>query len=325
MTYLTTRRIAAAVLTMVAMGGGFFYWQHLKSDAMPEGFAYGNGRLEATEVDVATKVAGRLSDLGPKEGDAVKAGQVVGKIDAMELESQLKAAQAQAVQAHHSIESARQHEHVTEHQLTLARATLARVEQLSKQGFVSSQKLDEVKVNLRSAIAARKAARSQVAESKAATSAAEARVASLQATLEETRLKSPVDGRVLYRLAEPGEVLAPGGKVLTLIDGDDFYMTVFLPADEAGRLVIGSQARLVLDALPEEEIPATVSFVSPRNQFTPKEVETRNEREKLMFRVKVRVTGNWLASHRNQAKPGMPGIAWVRLDSQLPWPALPKR
>ena len=120
---------------------------------------------------------------------------------------------------------------------------------------------------------------------------------------------------MLYRLAEPGEVLAAGGKVLTVLELTDVYMTIFLPTALAGRIAVGSEARIVLDAVPQYVIPATVSFVAARAQFTPKDVETRTEREKLMFRVKVRIDPELLTKYRDQVKTGLPGVAYVRLNA----------
>jgi HlyD family secretion protein len=133
-------------------------------------------------------------------------------------------------------------------------------------------------------------------------------------------LKSPIRGRVLYRLAEPGEVLAAGGKVLTVLDLSDVYMTIFLPTGLAGRIAIAAEARIILDAAPQYVIPATVSFVAPRSQFTPKEVETKTEREKLMFRVKVKIDPELLQKYLEKVKTGLPGVAYVRLDAGTPWP-----
>jgi HlyD family secretion protein len=133
-------------------------------------------------------------------------------------------------------------------------------------------------------------------------------------------LKAPVTGRVLYRVVEPGTVLSAGSKVLTVLDMNDMYMTVFLPTEEAGQINVGDDARVKLDALPHQVIPAQVRFVSPRNQFTPREVETRKERDKLMFRIKVYVDKDWLTAHPEIAKAGMPGLTYLRLDPKKPWP-----
>ena len=168
--------------------------------------------------------------------------------------------------------------------------------------------------------AALAAARIDVDYREAAIAAAAARVQRVETDIGDSTLTSPVAGRVLYRLAEPGEVLPAGGKVLAVLDLTDVYMTIFLPTEEAGRAVVGSEGRIVLDAAPHLVIPATVSFVAPRAQFTPKEVETRAEREKLMFRVKVRIDPELLARHVDKVKTGVPGIAYVRLDPRADWP-----
>ncbi|HDW3814480.1 TPA: HlyD family efflux transporter periplasmic adaptor subunit, partial [Klebsiella pneumoniae] len=133
-------------------------------------------------------------------------------------------------------------------------------------------------------------------------------------------LKAPRDGRIQYRVAEPGEVLAAGGRVLNMVDLADVYMTFFLPTEQAGLLALGSEARLVLDAAPDLVIPANISFVASVAQFTPKTVETSDERLKLMFRVKARIPPELLAQHLEYVKTGLPGMAYVRLDKQQPWP-----
>ena len=180
---------------------------------------------------------------------------------------------------------------------------------------------DTDQTGMEGAMAGMDQAQSRVAEAEAALAAAVAKMDSLQATLNDTSLKAPISGRVLYRLAEPGEVLAAGGKALTLLDLSDMYMTIYLPTDKAGQVALNSEARILLDALPGQPIPAVVSFVAPKAQFTPREVETRTEREKLMFRIKVKPDPAWLVAHRDLAKGGLPGVAYVRLDANAPWPA----
>jgi HlyD family secretion protein len=168
--------------------------------------------------------------------------------------------------------------------------------------------------------AALTAARIDVDYREAAIAAAAARVERIRTDISDSTLATPIRGRVLYRLAEPGEVLPAGGKVVTVLELSDVYMTIFLPTEEAGRTVIGAEGRIVLDAAPSLVIPGAVSFVAPRAQFTPKEVETRAEREKLMFRVKVRIDPELLARNAERVKTGLPGVAYVRLDSHADWP-----
>ena len=155
--------------------------------------------------------------------------------------------------------------------------------------------------------------------------AAAAVVKRTEAQIEDSVLKSPVRGRVLYRLAEPAEVVALGGKVLTLINLSDIYMEIYLPSQEAARVKIGADARIVLDARPEYAAQAKVSYVSPEAQFTPKQVETRSERDKLMFRVKLQVPSEMVLPYIERIKTGVRGMGYVRLDDAVAWPAFLER
>ncbi len=173
---------------------------------------------------------------------------------------------------------------------------------------------------MRIANAALQAANIKVVESEAAIEAANARIERLQAQMDDSELVAPRDGRVLYRLAESGEVLGAGGKVVTLLDLTDVFMTIFLPTADATLVDVGSEARILLDARPDLAIPARVSFVAARSQFTPREVETRTEREKLMFRVKVKIDPRLLEKYAERVKTGVPGAAYVQLDPEVDWP-----
>ena len=172
------------------------------------------------------------------------------------------------------------------------------------------------------------AADATIATAKALIIAAEANVASTQATIEriqadidDSTLKAPRAGRVQYRVAQPGEVLPAGGKVLNMIDLNDVYMTFFLPTEWAGHVPLGADVRLVLDAAPEFVIPAKVTFVADVAQFTPKTVETAEERQKLTFRIKAHIDKELLKKYVHDVKTGLPGMAYVQLDSHAQWPA----
>jgi len=313
-------KLIAGLVLVIALGAGYAFWQ-MRAPELAQGVAFGNGRLEATEVDVATKVGGRLASLAPHEGDKVAKKEVVATLDAADIAAQLRAAQAQVRQAQEATREAQAGVRKAESDVRLMRLTLQRSQELVQKGFISGATLDRDRNAQQGADAGLAGARTRVAEAQAAVEAAMARGESLSATVNDTALKAPITGRVLYRLAEPGEVLAPGSKLLTLLDLTDVHMTIFLPTSEAGKVAIGSPARILLDALPDQVLPATVTFVAPRAQFTPKEVETRSEREKLMFRVKVRVDAAWLAQHQEVTKGGMPGMAYVRTDATREWPA----
>ncbi|MCJ9750697.1 HlyD family efflux transporter periplasmic adaptor subunit [Neorhizobium sp. BETTINA12A] len=346
-------RIAkAAIIVAVVGAAGYFGWryqQDLRAERAMQGIASGNGRIEAVEIDVAARTAGRLSDILVKEGNFVKAGAIVARMDIEQLVAQKREAEAQLARAKIAIETAkslvvqRQAEKEAaaatvsqnEVQLQSARKRLTRSEQMSRSGSVSEQLLDDdrarveggvatvsaAKANLAATDAAIGAAQSQVVDAGASVEAVQATVARIDADLRDSELKAPRDGRVQYLVAQPGEVVAAGGRVLNILDVGDVYMTFFLPTGEAGRTPIGGEARIVLDAAPQYVIPARISFVSDVAQFTPKTVETEEERQKLMFRLRARVSPELLQKYIAQVKTGLPGRTYVKLDPAAEWPA----
>ena len=329
--------------------GGFFAWQRLKPQGLPASIASGNGRLEATDTDIATKSGGRIAQVLVREGDNVKAGQVLVVMDTAVMEAELARAQAQVRQVQQASITAdallaQRHQAVTtasaqvaqrEAELALVTKEWQRAQDLVKQGFLPPQKLDEATARLQGVRAALSAARSQVAEARTAITTtesqgiearsaietAQASVNRIQADLNDATLKAPRDGRIQVRAAQEGEVLGGGGRVLSMVDLSDVYMTFFLPETAAGRVAIGSEARLVLDAAPTYVVPAKVTFVASVAQFTPKTVETKVERQKLMFKVRAHIDPSLLARYQSQVKTGMPGMAYVRIQADEAWPA----
>ncbi|MFG1350488.1 HlyD family secretion protein [Xanthobacter autotrophicus] len=313
--------ILLALLAVVGAGGAGAWYMASRSRALPPGFASGNGRIEATQVDVATKAAGRVLDVLAEEGDFVHQGQVVAHMDVAETAAALRTADAQASQARQSRDTAT---HVVEQrkgELDLAAKELERQETLVTKGFATEQKVDQYRTTKLTAQAALAAAQSSLAASESAIRAAEAEVERLTRMVEDGTLTAPKSGRVIYRLAEPGEVLGAGGKVLTFIDLSDVYMTIFLPAADAGAVTLGAEARLLLEPMPDRAVPANVSFVSARAQFTPKQVETQRERDRMMFRVKLRVARPLVEKYLEQVKTGVTGVGYVRMDPKAQWPS----
>jgi len=285
------------------------------------GFGSGNGRLEVQEIDVATKFPGRIAEVLVDEGDSVQVGQVVARMDTSSLNAQVREAEAQVQRAKQGKITAKAVIAQRRSETLLAERDLERARALYVNANISVKDYDRARSTMDTAKSAITQAEAQLAEAEAAIKASLAQSERIQADLKESVLTAPRSGRVQFRLAEPGEVLAAGGKVLTLIDPTDVYMTVFLPAAEAGKIALGAQARITLDAAPNLVIPAAVSFVADKAQFTPKEVETRSEREKLMFRIKVKIDPELVKGHEAQVKPGLPGVAYVQLDKAVQWPS----
>src|SRR6516162_941119 len=318
------RRVARnwLIVVLLAIGaavGGYVWWR-LSPPPLPAGIAMSNGRLEAIHIDIATKLAGRIEAVLVREGDFVEAGQVVARMDTSVLRAQLREAQAQRAKARTAVATANAVVAQRSSELALADTVLKRSEQLVQGGFISPQKLDTDRSQLQVAIATVSAARSQAAEARTAVSAAEATIERIGADIDDSVLRAPTAGRVQYRLAEPGEVLAAGGRVVSMLDLAEVYMTVFLPETTAGKLAVGAEVRLVFDAAPQYVVPAYVAFVAAEAQFTPKTVETAAERQKLVFRVKAQIDPQLLRKYWARVKAGMPGIAYVRIDPAVQWP-----
>ncbi|MDO8695976.1 MAG: HlyD family efflux transporter periplasmic adaptor subunit [Pseudomonas sp.] len=294
----------------------FGYWQSLSS-RLPEGLSMANGRLEATEVQIASKTPGRLAEVLVNEGDRVSKDQMLARLDTRTLEAQRSQAEAEVLRAKETLAAAEATVQFRLSEQRLASLELKRTSELFQRNYASRQLLEQQQSRLETSNAAVTAAQAQVGALRAAIGAAEAQVAQLTSEIDDSSLHAPIDGIVQLRLAEPGEVLGAGGRVLLMIDANDQYMNLYLPATQAGALTVGDEARIVLDALPDHALPAKISFVAAKAQFTPKEVETRDERQKLVFRVKLRLTDPAAAP---QAKPGMPGAGYVRSNG-VAWPA----
>jgi len=333
-----------AILAAVAVVA----WWILRPKPLPEGFAKANGRIEATEIDISPKIPARIREIRKHEGDFVAANEIIVVMDTDKLQAERAEAEADAQRALSSIDTARSRVRQAEadkaaaEALTLQREAeldgkrrhLARSERLAPRGVVPEQTYDDDRAGVRAAEAALSAAHAQVAAADAAITTAKSDVISAQAQLEAARatikrvqadiddsiLWSPRDGRVQYRPAEPGEVLAAGGRVLNLVDLGDVYMTFFLPTATAGRVAVGAEVHLVLDAAPQWVIPAHVTYVADVAQFTPKTVETEEERLKLTFRLKANIDPALLRKYIRIVKTGLPGVAYVRLDPHAEWP-----
>jgi HlyD family secretion protein len=314
----------AAVVVIAAAGAGYYAWLKLKPPGLPAGIISTNGRVEATQVDISTKIPGRVIEIVPHEGDMVSPGEVVTRIDTSETLAQLHQAQASAELARQTLVTRQAEVASDEAQLNFANEELRRTTTLVNKGWSTHELLDQRNQQLKSADAALKAAMSQVDEARATVKTADARVEELQAVINDSTIKSPVEGRLQYRLVELGAVLPPGGKIATVINLNDVYTTVYLPSAQAGRLKVGNDpdaARLVIDAYPDYIFPASVSFVAPESQFTPKTVEVQSEREQLYFRVKLQKPPGVLKGMEEQIKSGLRAVAYVRLDPTVEWPA----
>jgi HlyD family secretion protein len=343
---MSKRNLVLAAIGVLLVA--FVAWKVLAGPELPDGFAAGNGRLEANELYISTKFPGRIKEVLVKEGDTVEPGQVVARMDTEELEARLRQALAQMREAQDSERVARadvgakraqigtRRSEITARQAehTYAQQQYIRSRSLVGEGAVSEQEaqVDSARmltsraqvVGSRAELAAANAdlvgSQALVGRSGSTIAAAAAEADLIRAQIKDSVLVAPIRGRVESRLAEPGEVLAAGGRVFSMVDLSDVYMYVFLPEKAVGKLKLGSEARIVLDAAPQYPIRSTVSYISPTAQFTPKTVETQEERHNLTFRVKLQIPADRLRQYEALVKAGVPGMGYVRFDDKAQWP-----
>ncbi|TCL69684.1 HlyD family efflux transporter periplasmic adaptor subunit [Rhizobium sp. BK251] len=295
-------------------------WGRITGQRTPPNVTMSNGRIEAQQMLISAKFAGRLAEFFFEEGRIVEAGAPIARIDTAELDEQLVGASAQVRRSQAGQIGAQAALARRDGELALARLDFDRVRLTTEKGTGTAQQLELCRVQVEVAATARRAALASRDAAQAATDAARAEVARVQSLLDDAVLRAPRRGRVEYSLAQPGQFLAVGAPVATLLDLSDVSMTIFLPARAAEQLSIGDEARIILDPLPQYVVPATVSFVSGEAQFTPKAVETQVERDSLVFEVRLKIASDLLKSYETWIKVGVKGLGYVRTDPSIDWP-----
>lgn len=320
-------------ILLLAAVFGYQYWKSRQSK-LPEGIVAGNGRIEAKLTDATARLPLRVKEVLVDEGDMVKRGQVLVRMDTVTLEADLAkdqagvaAAKEELAAAKAGVAAAKAAVIQNQAEIRLAKTEADRQARMLAQN-ASSQALHDIRqtaletsrAKLQTSQAQAEAAQAKADAALQQVDVAQAEVAKSKSRIDDAILTAPVDGRVLYRLAEPGEVLAAGGKALTIVNLNDVYMEIFLPAEQAAALKVGAPARITVDYEPNAAAAAYVSFVSPEAQFTPKQVETKSEREKLVFRVKIQVPAELVAHYVERIKTGVRGVGYVQLNPDARFP-----
>lgn len=346
------------LLLVVAAAAGWYYWQQQQlAQALPLGIVSSNGRLELERFDIASLYPGRVEQMLVAEGEDVDVDQLLVKLSSSQSESQLVAAQATEQRAHEMVSQARAGRKQGEQAMARANAQIdAQIEQqkiakmeldnarkMRREDLVSDSEVTKRQAAYNGAVAVVQAARAAYAEAQAAVQQIDAQVAEANAGVNQAKaqeksaasmnddmlIRSPKAGRVEYRIAEVGSVIAAGSKMVSLLDTEDVSMTLFLPNGQMSGLQVGNDARVVLDGL-DSVWPAKVSFIASQAQFTPKSVETQNEREKLMFKVRIKLPVAIAKEYKGLLKGGMTGNGYVRSNTDVAWPSnlainLPKK
>lgn len=315
-----SRKLTFLFLGIAAVGAGLAAWLVLRKPALPVGIAGGNGRLEANQVYISNKYPGRIAEVLVHEGDDVNPGQVIARMDTATLQAQLREAEAQISAAKDQRRVAQAEVAAKQADHNFAAAQDRRSTSLLPTGAVSKLEAEQDHASALSSAAQLAAARTKVVQAQAQIDANVATADRIRAEIKDSVLVSPIRGRIETRMVEPGEVLPAGGRVYSVNDLSDVYMYVYLPENITGKVPLGSEARMVLDAAPRYPIRAYVSYVSPLAQFTPKTVETAEERHNLTFRVKLQIPRERLREYEPLVKSGLPGMGYVRWKQDVAWP-----
>ena len=295
--------LSLGILAMVLGTTGYLWWRHGTVEPLPEGLIQANGRMEAGHYTVASKVAARVAEVRVQEGDTVAAGQVVVRLEAREI-------QARVLRARRSLEAARAEVRAAEAAERQASRDARRLRRLAAEGSVSERDAERAELD-------RQVARDRLAAARAQVGVAEAALAEAEVLLAELEIAAPAAGVVATRVVDPGDVVAAGAPLVDLVDLDRVYLKVYIPERWIGRLRLGLPGRVWVDAFPDTPFPATVRYISPRAEFTPREVQTPEERVKLVYAVKLYLDAN--PDHR--LTPGLPADAVIRWREDAPWAA----
>lgn len=321
MTTKFSKKWIVILIVLVVIGGvlAYQYWKSMQL-ALPEGIVSGNGRIEAKLVDASAKEPLRVKEILVDEGDLVRPGQVLVRLDTATIEAELEKDEAAVAAAKEELAAAKADIVHQQAQINLAQIEADRERKMLADNATSARAFDVRQTDLVTTKAGLAYAQARADTAQQQIGVALAQVAVTKSRIADATLVSPVTGRVLYRLVEPGEVLGAGGKALTIVNLKDVYMEIFLPANQAAALKIGADARITVDYAPNASAAASVSFVSPEAQFTPKQVETKSEREKLMFRVKIQIPSELVEYYVERIKTGVRGVGYVKVRADAKWP-----
>jgi HlyD family secretion protein len=330
----TKTRIAAAVGGAVGLIVAVTLILLLPRHRTEEVFA--SGTVEVTETDLGFQVPGRIDSVAVQEGADVRTGQLLGWLDRTQLEAQRRAAEGQRAAAAarlaelergyrtEEIGQARESARAAAERLDEARREAERARRLFAGGAISKRQLETAETTLVVAETQQSAAADQlklletgprveeITAQRAVVAQARAAVAQADAALDHAVIRAPFDGQVTIRHREPGEVVPAGAAVLTVANRADRWVRIYVRGDEVGQLAIGQPAEIRADAYPDRTYPGAIAFISSEAEFTPRNVQTTEERVKLVYRVKVRVVDD----PRYDLKPGLP--ADVRIAPRAP-------
>jgi HlyD family secretion protein len=290
--------VAVALLAVMGLAAG---WSLLRQPPLPAGLIQANGRIEGDHYAVAGKVPGKVVELLAREGDAIAQGQVLLRLDDRQIRARVEQAKQGLAAITPQLATAQRAEEQ-------ARRDAARLRNLLAQGTSTRRETEHTQL-------AWAVAQGQLTTARAQQAQAEAALAEAQSVQDDLTIRAPAGGILTTRMVDVGEVIAPGAPMFDIVDLDRLYLKVYVPEKDIGKVRLGLPARIYTDAFPNEPLAATVRYIASQAQFTPKEVQTPDERVKLVYAVKLYLDAN--PQHR--ATPGLPADAVIRWQEDAPW------
>lgn len=285
-----------------------------KKNKIPEGLIILSGRIEGREINISPKIQGRIVKLYKDEGENVKSGELLCEIDSEQITARYKAAVETVEASYSAIAQAKANLMKAQASYEKSKKDYERYVSLFKEELISKSDFDKIKMQYDSAKADVDAVTKAISQAEANYRAAKQKLREIQADLKETKIYSPTQGVVLSRTIEVGEVVNPGTVLYVLVDLNRLYVKVYVPEPEIGKLKLGQPARVYIDAYPERYFNGKITKIYEHAEFTPKNVETKEERVKLVFGVEVSVE-----NPEGLLKPGMPADVVIKWKEDAPW------
>lgn len=303
------------ILLIIFAVVGTLWWKNQESQSdLPYGIAEVNGRIELKRLDISTLYAGRVEQFLVEEGELVEKGQVLVRLSSSQIEAQILSAKEQKKTIEEAVKRVEAEIKTQQHQVNLAKIELDNARKLRKEKLISQAELDKRTQAYKASLSGIDSLKAAQNEALARVNYAQSQIAQIEDIYKDLEILAPISGRVEYQIADLASVLPAGGRVLTLLDLNDVYLNVFLPAFQANKIKIADEARIVIDGI-DTVFPAFVSFVASEAQFTPKSVETKTEREKLMFKIKLQIPPEIVKKNQNLMKAGMTAVAYLKFEN----------
>mgnify|MGYP003385919215 FL=1 len=293
--------VLSLLIPLAILGACLFWWLNIYTEPLPEGLIQANGRIEGDHYSVASKFPGRVIELKAREGDGVEKGQVLARLDDAQIQAKISQAYNAVIGAQAQCDAA----DTSEQQ---GQRDNKRLQSLLDKNSVSQQEAERTML-------AWKVTKDKLAAAKAQCGVAEAVLKEMQSIQDDLTIRAPGSGVITTRMVEEGEVVAAGSPLFDIVDLDRLYLKVYIPEKVMGKVKLGLAARVYTDAFPDKPFLATVRYIASRAEFTPKEVQTPDERVKLVYAVKLYLDEN----PDHALSPGLPADTVIRWQENVEW------